>query len=99
MKQLGHVGYFDAASATEPLLHLWSLGIVAVVLTSPAHDRVRALAKRAGAEIVEPATLLCPESKCAVFDRDGHFLHDTRSHVRASWAQKHFTRLDAFVVP
>jgi len=66
-------------------------------LTTPIDARLRQIAARAGASVVDPTDWLCGPSFCPTADERGRPLYKDTSHIRASVARARIDALDAFV--
>jgi len=66
-------------------------------ITSPIDARIREIAARSGASVVDPADWLCGPSSCPVVDELGRPLYKDDSHLRASVARSRIEALDQYV--
>jgi hypothetical protein len=66
-------------------------------LTGPIDERLRHLAARAGAAIVDPTQWLCQDAACPAADGNGRPLYKDDSHIRASVARSRLRALDDFI--
>ena len=62
----------------------------------PIDARLREIAARSGAAVLDPADWLCSASSCPTADADGRPLYKDESHLRASFART-LEALDGFV--
>jgi hypothetical protein len=62
----------------------------------PIDLRLRELAARSGAAVLDPADWLCSASSCPTADADGRPLYKDESHLRASFARR-LEALDGYV--
>jgi hypothetical protein len=60
-------------------------------------ERLRAMAVRLGATLVDPLDKLCSDTECPTVDPDGSPLFMDESHLRASVVRQRFDALDRFV--
>jgi hypothetical protein len=65
---------------------------------SPIDDRLRDIAARVGAVIVDPTDSLCSREECPALDESERPLFKDLSHIRASVVRERFTALDRFVL-
>ena len=66
-------------------------------VTGPIDERLRRVAERAGATIVDPTQWLCQDAACPAADADGRPLYKDDSHIRASVARSRLRALDEFI--
>ena len=66
-------------------------------LTSPIDARLREIAARTGATVIDPADWLCGPTHCPTADELGHPLYKDASHIRASVARNRIDGLDRYV--
>ena len=62
--------------------------------TAPVLSRVRTLAERAGATVLDPVEYLCPAETCPKMDSAGNPLYMDGRHLRASVARQRATWMD-----
>jgi peptidoglycan/LPS O-acetylase OafA/YrhL len=67
-------------------------------LVSSIDDRIRSIASRIGATVVEPIPALCT-NECPALDEAGKFIYIDDSHLRASFVRKRFELFDRFLLP
>jgi peptidoglycan/LPS O-acetylase OafA/YrhL len=60
-------------------------------------DRVRAIAARVGAGVIDPVDAICDASTCAAVDERGHPLYKDDSHLRPDVARERFEAFDRYV--
>jgi len=60
--------------------------------------RLRGIAARTGATIVDPLDALCTAMACPGVDRGGNPLYKDGAHIRKSFVEAHFNLLDRFVL-
>jgi len=65
--------------------------------TDPVNGRLRSIASRIGAELIDPADILCGETTCPTTDRDGVPFFTDGSHIRSTFVRERFHPLDHFV--
>lgn len=63
------------------------------------NKRLRDIATRTGATIVDPLDALCTSRACPGLDRNGNPIYKDGAHVRASFVEAQFKLLDRFVLP
>ena len=61
-------------------------------------DRVRSVAQRAGAEVINPREFLCSPSVCPSTFDDGRPMTTDGSHLRATFVRQHVHYLDPYVL-
>jgi len=66
-------------------------------LTGRIDARLEAIARAAGATVIDPADWLCTASSCPAADETGRPLYRDASHLRASAARERFGAVDPFV--
>jgi len=66
-------------------------------ITNPIDQRLREIAARVGATVIDPIEFLCGPSDCPVVDERGRPLYMDESHIRASVARSRIKALDSFV--
>ena len=66
-------------------------------VTNPIDQRLRAIAARVGATLIDPTEFLCGPSVCPAVDEKGRPLYMDESHIRASVARSRIKALDDFV--
>jgi hypothetical protein len=59
--------------------------------------RIRDIAQRVGATVVDPVDSLCSRDWCPALDQAGRPLYKDGSHLRAQTARERFTDLDQFI--
>jgi peptidoglycan/LPS O-acetylase OafA/YrhL len=62
------------------------------------NKRLRDIATRTGATIVDPLDALCTTRACPGLDRDGNPIYKDGAHIRMSFVEAHFNLLDRFVL-
>ena len=62
------------------------------------NKRLRDIAARTGATIVDPLDALCTSRACPGLDRGGNPIYKDGAHVRSSFVEAHFNLLDRFVL-
>lgn len=62
-------------------------------------QKLRAIAQRAGAHVIDPADYLCHNDLCLVADEAGAPIYKDRDHLRASYARKYARFIDKTVMP
>jgi peptidoglycan/LPS O-acetylase OafA/YrhL len=63
----------------------------------PVAEKLRALAARTGAVIVDPFARMCDSTKCPTLDARGAPIYRDEHHIRASYARADATFLDSIV--
>lgn len=63
-------------------------------LRAPIDDRLREIARRVGAETIDPANWLCSTAECPALDAKDRPLFKDLSHIRASVVREGFTSFD-----
>ncbi len=66
-------------------------------LTNPIDHRLREIAARVGATLIDPTEFLCGPAECPTVDEKGRPLYMDESHIRASVARSRIKALDDFV--
>jgi hypothetical protein len=66
-------------------------------LSTPIDGRLREIAARAGASVVDPTDWLCGPAYCPAADESGRPLYKDDSHIRASVARARIDALDRYV--
>lgn len=66
-------------------------------LSTPIDERLREIAGRAGASVVDPTDWLCGPAYCPAVDESGRPLYKDDSHIRASVARARIDALDRYV--
>jgi hypothetical protein len=66
-------------------------------ITTPVDERLRRIAARAGAIVIDPSDWLCGPSSCPSADDAGKPLYKDDSHIRASVARARIDALDRYV--
>jgi len=66
-------------------------------LSTPIDERLREIAARAGASVVDPTDWLCGPAYCPAADESGRPLYKDDSHIRASVARARIDALDRYV--
>ena len=66
-------------------------------LTTPIDERLRRIAAKAGASVIDPTDWLCGPSQCPAADEGGKPLYKDDSHIRASVASARIDALDGYV--
>jgi SGNH domain-containing protein len=61
---------------------------------APVMDRLREIAARAGADVLDPRSTLCEGMSCPAIGPDGLPLYVDSNHTRASWARRAASFLD-----
>jgi hypothetical protein len=56
--------------------------------------RLRALAQRAGAAVIDPLEFLCDHARCATLDADGDPMYRDEMHLRPAYVREHVSYLD-----
>ena len=62
-------------------------------------DRLRAIAQRTRATVLDPRDTICDSTTCPTLDSHGEPLLKDDSHLRSSFVRSHFDAFDRFVVP
>ena len=62
------------------------------------NTRLRKVAERTGAEIIDPADYLCDATSCPTVDSSGQPIYKDSNHMRASFAREHATFIDRVVM-
>jgi len=102
---------FDPASRIPPQVRL-SLHVPATLVVdrapvdaadferfvAPVMDRLRAIAARTGAKVLDPRSTLCQRTSCPAIGIDGLPLYVDSSHARASWARAAASFLDETLI-
>ena len=78
-------------SIQQPSSHEW------YVYSKQTSDRLRLIAKKVGAHVLDPARELCDEKICRVFGIDHRPIYKDSSHLASSYVRDNLTFLD-FVV-
>jgi hypothetical protein len=65
--------------------------------STPIDERLKQIAARAGASVVDPTDWLCGPSYCPAADESGHPLYKDDSHIRASVVRARIDALDGYV--
>jgi peptidoglycan/LPS O-acetylase OafA/YrhL len=76
--------------AAVPKSALWKI-------IRPIDERLKAIAARAGASVLDPTAWLCGPAACPAADEQGRPLYMDDSHIRASVARARITALDRYV--
>jgi hypothetical protein len=63
----------------------------------PIDERLRRIAERAGAKVIDPTEWLCQGALCPAADAQGRPLYMDDSHIRASVARSRIRGLDGFI--
>jgi len=66
-------------------------------LSTPIDERLRQIAAKVGASVVDPTDWLCGPSLCPAADEGGRPLYKDDSHIRASVARARIDALDGYV--
>ena len=62
-------------------------------------DRLKEIAQRTGASVLDPRDTICSTVTCPTLDARGKPLLKDDSHLRSSFVRSHFDAFDRFVVP
>jgi peptidoglycan/LPS O-acetylase OafA/YrhL len=65
---------------------------------APVMDRLRAIAARTGAKVLDPRSTLCDGMSCPAIGADGLPLYVDSNHTRASWARRGASFLDGALI-
>jgi peptidoglycan/LPS O-acetylase OafA/YrhL len=65
---------------------------------APVMDRLREIAARAGADVLDPRSTLCAGMSCPAIGPDGLPLYVDSNHTRASWARRAASFLDETLI-
>ncbi len=60
-------------------------------------DRIREIARRIGAELIDPMDELCTTTVCPTVDKDGNPLFTDETHLRSSTVRARFKAFDRYV--
>lgn len=66
-------------------------------LTTPIDERLRRIATKVGASVIDPTDWLCGPSYCPTADEGGKPLYRDESHIRASVARARIDALDSYI--
>ncbi|MBV8806512.1 MAG: acyltransferase, partial [Sinobacteraceae bacterium] len=61
-------------------------------------ERIRQIAVRAGATVLDPLDTLCPSAECPILDSEGKPVLRDYSHLRSSFVRSHFDAFDQYVL-
>jgi hypothetical protein len=65
--------------------------------TAAVDARLRGIAQRIGATLVDPVEVICSATECPALDAAGNPLYKDETHLRSSIARERFDALDRFV--
>jgi hypothetical protein len=63
------------------------------------HERMRQIALRAGAQVIDPIPTLCPDGQCIRLTIDGRPIYRDSDHLTASYAREYARYMDVLAQP
>lgn len=66
-------------------------------MSAPIDERLKAIAARVGAAVIDPVEWLCTAKHCPTADEAGRPLYKDATHLRASYARERFGAIDSYI--